>query len=205
METRVMRLEDIAPSEYNPRLRFTKRDFEYSALSKSIDEFGLVVPLIVNARTGNLVSGHQRYWLMQDKGVEEAECVVVDLEPEKEKALCIAMNKVEGEWDYGKLADLLEELREADVDTDMTGFRESDIAELLGELEEAERDVDLGMDKTPKKEDTKEGVRCLVGEYAFRIPDDVWQDAIASIRLKVGFAREKIIEELQRRLYRDED
>jgi len=205
METRVMKLTDIAPSDYNPRLRLTKRDFEYSALSKSIDEFGLVVPLIVNARTGNLVSGHQRYWLMQDKGVEETECVVVDLEPEKERALCIAMNKVEGEWDFGKLADILEELREADIDTDMTGFRESDIADLLGELENAEHDVDLGMDKAPKKEDTKEGVKCLVGEYIFRIADDVWQNAIASIRLKVGFAREKIIGELQRRLYRDED
>ncbi len=205
METRTLKLADIHPSEYNPRFRFTKKDFEYSALAKSIDEYGLVVPLLVNTRNMTLISGHQRFWIMQDRGEEEADCVVVDLDEAQERALCIAMNKVSGEWDYGLLADLLEEIREAGIDTDMTGFREFEISDILGELEDEQSDIDLERGKTPKKEDKKDGLVCLVGEYKFRIPDELWEATIADIRLKVGFTKEKVIEELQRRLYRDED
>ena len=71
MESKVMKLADITPAEYNPRVALTENDFEYQALKASIDEFGLVVPLIVNERTGNLVSGHQRLTVMQAKGLEE--------------------------------------------------------------------------------------------------------------------------------------
>ena len=46
MESKVMRLEDIKPAEYNPRVRLTEVDHEYKALKASIDEFGLVVPLM---------------------------------------------------------------------------------------------------------------------------------------------------------------
>ena len=117
MECKVMRLADIVPAEYNPRVTLTEADFEYKALKASIDEFGLVVPLVVNERTGTLVSGHQRLNVMLKNGVEETEVVVVDMEPEKEKALCIAMNKVGGQWDYGLLADIMEELRNSEIDT----------------------------------------------------------------------------------------
>ena len=131
MECKVMGLADIVPAEYNPRVTLTEADFEYKALKASIDEFGLVVPLVVNERTGTLVSGHQRLNVMLKNGVEETEVVVV--EPEKEKALCIAMNKVGGQWDYGLLADIMEELRNSEIDTTATGFSGNEIAELLGE------------------------------------------------------------------------
>ena len=64
MECKVMRLADIVPAEYNTRVTLTEADFEYKALKASIDEFGLVVPLVVNERTGTLVSGHQRLNVM---------------------------------------------------------------------------------------------------------------------------------------------
>lgn len=205
METRVLNLAEIHPSEYNPRYRFTKKDFEYTALSKSIDRHGLVVPILVNIRNMALISGHQRFWILQDKGVEQETCVIVDVDDATEKALCIAMNKISGEWDYGLLAEILEELRDGGYDTDATGFRAAEISDILGEIEAEMDDIDLGTERTEKKEDTKEGVKCMVGEYSFRFPQEEWDDVIAEIRLKVGFTREKVIEELQRRLYRNED
>lgn len=96
----------------------------------------MVVPLVVNKRTGTLVSGHQRLSVIQKNGIKETEVVVVDMEPEKEKALCIAMNKISGEWDYGMLADIMEELRDSEIDIKATGFSSNEIAELLGELQE---------------------------------------------------------------------
>lgn len=200
METKTMKLADIVPAEYNPRIALTEKDFEYQALKASIDEFGLVVPLIVNTRTGNLVSGHQRLNVMLKEGVEETEVVVIDLPLEKEKALCIAMNKVSGQWDYGKLADIMEELQEADIDTTMTGFSDNEIAELLGELEEGVGDVPE-VDGVPKKDDDKEGTPCIVGEYKFRIPDGQFKDMMADIREKVGFSKEMVEGELKRRLF----
>ena len=202
MESKVMRLEDIKPAEYNPRVRLTEVDHEYKALKASIDEFGLVVPLIVNERTGTLVSGHQRLNVMLSEGVEETEVVIVDMEPEREKALCIALNKISGQWDYGALADILEELRDSPVDILATGFSDDEIADLLGELQE-----EIGGRETPdvesvgKKEDTKEGVPCIVGEYTFRIPNGPYKDMMADVREKVGFSKEKVEAELKRRLF----
>ncbi len=202
MESKVMRLEDIKPAEYNPRVRLTEVDHEYKALKASIDEFGLVVPLIVNERTGTLVSGHQRLNVMLAEGVEETEVVIVDMEPEREKALCIALNKISGQWDYGALADILEELRDSPVDILATGFSDDEIADLLGELQE-----EIGGGEAPdvesvgKKEDTKEGVPCIVGEYTFRIPNGLYKDMMADVREKVGFSKEKVEAELKRRLF----
>lgn len=202
MESKVMRLADIKPAEYNPRVRLTEVDHEYKALKASIDEFGLVVPLIVNERTGTLVSGHQRLNVMLSEGVEETEVVIVDMEPEREKALCIALNKISGQWDYGALADILEELRDSPVDILATGFSDDEIADLLGELQE-----EIGGGEAPdvesvgKKEDTKEGVPCIVGEYTFRIPNGPYKDMMADVREKVGFSKEKVEAELKRRLF----
>ena len=202
MESKVMRLADIKPAEYNPRVRLTEVDHEYKALKASIDEFGLVVPLIVNERTGTLVSGHQRLNVMLSEGVEETEVVIVDMEPEREKALCIALNKISGQWDYGALADILEELRDSPVDILATGLSDDEIADLLGELQE-----EIGGRETPdvesvgKKEDTKEGVPCIVGEYTFRIPNGPYKDMMADVREKVGFSKEKVEAELKRRLF----
>ena len=202
MESKVMRLADIKPAEYNPRVRLTEVDHEYKALKASIDEFGLVVPLIVNERTGTLVSGHQRLNVMLSEGVEETEVVIVDMEPEREKALCIALNKISGQWDYGALADILEELRDSPVDILATGFSDDEIADLLGELQE-----EIGGGEAPdvesvgKKEYTKEGVPCIVGEYTFRIPNGPYKDMMADVREKVGFSKEKVEAELKRRLF----
>lgn len=201
MESKVMRLADIVPAEYNPRVTLTEADFEYKALKASIDEFGLVVPLIVNERTGNLVSGHQRLNVMLKNGVEETEVVVVDMDEEREKALCIAMNKVGGQWDYGLLADIMEELRNSEIDTTVTGFSGNEIAELLGELQEAAEDMPE-VKGVAKKEDMEEGVPCIVGEYKFRIPDAPYKDMMADIREKVGFSKEMVEGELQRRLFK---
>ena len=153
MESKVMRLEDIKPAEYNPRVRLTEVDHEYKALKASIDEFGLVVPLIVNERTGTLVSGHQRLNVMLAEGVEETEVVIVDMEPEREKALCIALNKIKGDWDMEKLAALL---GDDDISVFPTGFMDGEVdldKYLESATEEFVGSVDDADAKPPKATD----------------------------------------------------
>ncbi len=202
MKTKIVKLADIKPAPYNPREELTARDYEYKALAASIDENGLVLPLIVNKRDGYLVGGHQRLNVLLANGETETNAVIVDLDEAQAKALCIALNKIEGEDDAGKLADLLAELTAEKVSLLSTGLTESDVADLLGDIRDAEID-DEGPAKVAKKEDTAEGVRCLVGDYVFRMDAAEFEDLIADVREKVGFTQELECAELKRRLFHE--
>ena len=114
MEIRKMLIDKLNPAYYNPRKDLKPGDVEYEKLKKSIQEFDLVEPLVWNKRTGRLVGGHQRLKVLKELGYQEVEVSVVDLPEEKEKALNIALNKIQGDWDYVKLKDLLQDLDTGD-------------------------------------------------------------------------------------------
>jgi ParB-like chromosome segregation protein Spo0J len=100
-------LEKLNPARYNPRKDLKPGDPEYEKLKKSMETFGYVEPIVWNKRTENIVGGHQRLKILQEQAHTEIECVVVDLDETQEKALNVALNKVSGEWDLPKLADLI--------------------------------------------------------------------------------------------------
>ena len=100
-------IERINPAAYNPRIDLQAGDPDYDKLRRSLDEFGCVEPLVWNRRTGNLVGGHQRLKILQARGDERIDVSVVDLPPQRERALNIALKKIGGDWDERKLADLL--------------------------------------------------------------------------------------------------
>ena len=125
-------LARLNPAPYNPRKDLKPGDPEFLKIARSIDEFGLVEPLVWNERSGNLVGGHQRLKVLIERGVEEVEVSVVDLPPEREKALNIALNKVQGDWDPRKLAELLDGLTTIDgFDVTLTGFDLPEVDELV--------------------------------------------------------------------------
>ena len=145
MELRKIPIGQIRPAAYNPRLDLKPGDAAYEKLKRSMAEFGYLEPLVWNQRTGNLVGGHQRLKLLIEQGVQEVEVSVVDLPPEREKALNLALNKIQGDWDEEKLAALLEDLcRVPEFDVGLTGFDLPEISELLDRQEEgAEDDFDF--------------------------------------------------------------
>lgn len=152
MNTTIMKLSDITPAGYNPRVVLKPGDEEWSALSNSLERFGLVEPLIVNTTTGLLVSGHQRLNVLKSKGVEEAEVVLVELDEEKEKLLNIALNKIDGDWDFLKLEAVFDEISAEDIK--YTGFSADELQELFEvEAPEFEDDgvEDGGDQKKPEK------------------------------------------------------
>ena len=125
----------VNPAEYNPRKDLQPGDDEYERLRRSIDEFDCVEPLVWNQRTGNLVGGHQRYKILLARGDKEVQCSVVDLSPEQEKALNLALNKISGEWDEEKLARLLDELTQVpDFDVSLSGFDLPEVSKLLDRI-----------------------------------------------------------------------
>lgn len=201
METKIIKLADIKPASYNPRVELTEKDQEYKALDASIGENGLVLPLIVNVRDNYLIGGHQRLNVLLAQGETETNAVVVDLDEAQAKALCIALNKLDGEWDYGTLADILAELVEEGENLLSTGFTQTDIDDLLGDLRDADPENDADPEKQDKKDDTAEGIRCLIGDFDFRMTEAEFEDLMADVREKVGFTQELVCAELKRRLF----
>ena len=130
MQIQKISINKINPAVYNPRKDLQPDDPEYQKLKKSIEEFDIVEPLIWNKQTGNLVGGHQRLKILKDQGIKEIEVSVVDLPEAKEKALNIALNKVDGTWDYPKLMDLLQEIDTGEFDISLTGFTKQEIEKL---------------------------------------------------------------------------
>lgn len=130
MNIKTLKATELKAAVYNPRKDLQPEDAEYKKLKRSIEEFGYVEPIIWNERTGNVVGGHQRLKVLLEKGQEDIECVVVDLEDKDEKILNVLLNKVKGRWDIGKLADLLQELDDAG-EMEVTGFEDWELQSLL--------------------------------------------------------------------------
>lgn len=146
------KIANLIPTDYNPRKDLKPGDPDYEKLKHSMKEFGYVDPIIWNQQTGHVVGGHQRLKILQDEGIKEAECVVVNLDEEKEKALNIALNKISGDWDKDKLALLMTDLQASDLDILLTGFDEDEISDLLAtedDTHDDDFDVDSELDKPP--------------------------------------------------------
>jgi DNA modification methylase len=123
-------IKDIKIAKYNPRKDLKPGDPEYDRIKKSVDEFGLVEPLVLNGKSNVLVGGHQRLKVLQERGDKTVDVVIVDLDPIREKALNIALNRISGEWDENKLYAILNEFKLENISIDMTGFSMDDFAEL---------------------------------------------------------------------------
>lgn len=127
------KISDLQPAEYNPRKRLRPGDEEYERLKRSIETFGYVDPIIINA-DGTVIGGHQRLFVLQDLGYSEADMAVVNLSKQDEKALNIALNKISGEWDEEKLAAIFVELDAEGYDSTKTGFKRNEISDILSEI-----------------------------------------------------------------------
>jgi DNA modification methylase len=150
MVIQTLPVDKLVPADYNPRKDLKPGDPEYEKLKRSIVEFGYVEPVIWNKTTGHVVGGHQRLKVLIDTGVTEVECVVVEMSEEKEKALNVALNKINGEWDKDKLALLITDLQGAEFDVSLTGFDAVEIDKLLNSgigVEEDGFDIDGELEK----------------------------------------------------------
>ena len=131
MNIHTVPISQIQRARYNPRKTLKPGDPAYDRLRKAVETFGLVEPLVWNKRSGNLVGGHQRLSVLEERGAVEVGVSVVDLAPREEKALNLALNKHAGEWDFAALADMLAELHAGDFNMEVAGLNEKELKELM--------------------------------------------------------------------------
>jgi DNA modification methylase len=187
MEIRKIPIEKLNPAAYNPRKDLQPGDPEYEKLKRSMQEFGYVEPIVWNKRTGNIVGGHQRYKVLLDMGMQEVDCVVVDLDETKEKALNLALNKIQGDWDENKLAELMAELDVSAFDVSLTGFDVPEIDELLNQWYSKEAiqdsfDIDKEHEEIVQREPvTKRGDIWLLGNHRLMCGDSTSEADFAKL------------------------
>lgn len=175
----------INPAPYNPRMDLQPGDPEYEKIRTSMEDFGLLQPLVWNRRSGNLVGGHQRLKVLLNQGKRKVPVVAVDLPPEREKALNLALNRVQGSWDERKLAELLDEMvKIPEFDVGVTGFDTPEIADLVATLApaprlEQEEDFDLEAELARSlRPVTKRGNRIKLGRHTLLCGDSADSDDV---------------------------
>lgn len=95
IKVQTMKIADLHPADYNPRKDLTKEDSTYQKLEQSLSNFGNVQPIVFNEKTKNVVSGHQKLKIYIERGITETDCIIVNLSENEEKALNIALNKIQ--------------------------------------------------------------------------------------------------------------
>lgn len=178
MVIQTLPVDKLVPADYNPRKDLKPGDPEYEKLKRSLSEFGYVEPVIWNKTTGHVVGGHQRLKVLIDTGMTEVECVVVEMGEEKEKALNVALNKINGDWDKDKLSLLIADLQGADFDVSLTGFDAPDIDALFKDAQrKGVQDDDFDIDAALKEPAiTKPGDLWLLGKHRLVCGDSTKRD-----------------------------
>ncbi len=140
METKQVKISDLKPADYNPRVML---ESELEKLINSIVAFGFVEPVIANKHAGReniIIGGHQRVWAAQKLRIAEVPVVYVDLDITKEKLLNLALNRISGAWDEVKLADVLKSI-ESEAERALAGFDSVEIDDLLKGINDRREDI----------------------------------------------------------------
>ncbi|MDI3476650.1 MAG: hypothetical protein PWQ59_175 [Thermoanaerobacterium sp.] len=184
MEFRKINIDRLKHAEYNPRKDLKPGDAEFEKIKNSITEFGYCEPIIVNSDM-TIIGGHQRAKVLKELGYTEIDCVVINIDKTKEKALNIALNKVTGEWDFESLAKLLDELKEEDYNIELTGFDFSEAEKLWDEyISENKRDYYKDDDfdiELPEEPVTKRGDIWLLGKHRLMCGDACSESDVAAL------------------------
>ena len=125
MEIQLLNINDLIEFPDNPR-KISLKDME--DLVADLREFGFVEPIVVNSDM-TIIGGHQRVEAAKKLGMTQVPAFMVDLMPDKAKVLNIALNKIQGEWDYSKLQYVLTELS---VDSQkLAGFSGKELEKIM--------------------------------------------------------------------------
>jgi len=170
MKIEKRKINDLKFYPGNPR-KISKEMLE--SLKKSLSEFGIVDPLVIN-KDNQVIGGNQRLKALQDLKIEEVDAVIVDFPKSKEKALNVALNKIAGEFDGELLESFIKGIEP--IDLELTGFDNNEIEDLIAQFRIPEEGL-TDDDEIPEKVETV----CKTG--------DLWQ--LGNHRLLCGDATKK--------------
>ena len=125
MKVKSVKLSEIFPYYDNPR----DNTNAVEPTKESIKRFGYVKPILVD-KAGVIIAGHTRYVAAYQLGMEFVPVVYSDMDDEMAKKYRILDNKLAEKSSFDE-DQLLEELRNMEVPTDMQAFFFEDINQML--------------------------------------------------------------------------
>lgn len=125
MKVKSVKLSEIFPYYDNPR----DNTNAVEPTKESIKRFGFVKPILVD-KAGVIIAGHTRYVAAYQLGMEFVPVVYSDMDDEMAKKYRILDNKLAEKSSFDE-DQLLEELRNMEVSTDMQAFFFEDINQML--------------------------------------------------------------------------
>jgi ParB-like chromosome segregation protein Spo0J len=194
MKVELMSIEKLVPYARNPRITAHAVD----KVAASIKEFGFRQPIVVDSEMVIIV-GHVRYQAAQKLALKKVPVHVMEgATPEQVKAYRIADNRTgeEAEWDRELLQLEINELDTGDFDKSVLGFNEEELNSLRLSLESLQDGIEGEEEGELEEADTK----ATIGPYTFVIERGRYLEWMEEIRQRVGFDKEAIVTELQRRL-----
>jgi ParB-like nuclease domain len=127
-------IDKLLPYPKNARLH---SETQIAQIAASIRLFGFVNPILVGS-DGRTIAGHARALAARDAGLTEVPVIVLDhLSPAECRALVIADNRLASDatWDEEMLALELAAIRDEEIDLDVLGFEDDELAELLAAVD----------------------------------------------------------------------
>ena len=119
--------------------------------------------------------------MLQYLGYAEVDCVVLDIDEQKEKALNVALNKISGAWDVPLLTALLRDLDDSGFDATLTGFDVSEMSELFDDQSEIVEDDPPEAAPEGTEPFTKTGDRWVLGRHVLYCGDSTEKNAVAAL------------------------
>jgi DNA modification methylase len=117
----------------NPR-RIGERELE--SLTRSLQQFGFVQPVLARKSDNVVIAGHQRLVAARRLGWKTVPVVFLDLGVEQARLLNLALNNISGQWDTELLARMLADLKPIEqIDLSLSGFSEEELGKLLKSLD----------------------------------------------------------------------
>lgn len=175
-------LSDLKPAPYNPREIAPEA---LSGLRQSLEKFGLVDLLVVNKRNMRIVSGHQRYKILQEEGVESVTCIMVDMDEISEMAMNVTLNSQEivGSWTQA-LIPILEKLR-TEASDDYLALRLKELREEVADMEientGAGKTLPDDVPEPPKEPVTRPGDLWILGDHRLLCGDSTNEADVARL------------------------
>ena len=144
-----------------------------ATIKGSLNQWGQVEPLVVQAGTGRIIGGNGRLTTLKEMGQTEVDIVEVDVDDINATALGIALNRTAetAAWNESDLSRLLDTLRQAEgFDHLATGFTDEEIEDLLASLGQVEVEEDE-VPEPPDEADTQPGDLWILGDHRLMCGD----------------------------------
>jgi ParB-like chromosome segregation protein Spo0J len=133
-------IETVAIAKLKPWPKNPRVQHAVEGIAASIERFGYLSPIIVQAKTYRVLSGHGRLKALKKKKVKSVPVIVTEITDRNADLFTLADNKLNdrSSFDLGMTADLLKGLGK--LDFKVTGFGEDELQKLLGAEEPKEED-----------------------------------------------------------------